>query len=510
MLCLYKQQDENSGIVQPLIYDKQSKEVTSKLLSVNEIKSFIENDRTSNKKMFACVGERYYNADHDIMKSRMFYYNNDGKLVEDTLRANIKISHPFFTELTDQFVSYLLSGNENPIRAKETAEGLQEQLDKYFDDEFWAETSEVVSGAYVKGFDYLFAYRTDEHLKFSAADSLGVVEVDSKETKDKKKYVIYWYIDYINRKNQRIKRIQVWDEKETRYFKQVNDGEIIKDEDRDINPRPHIVYTDDRTGKKYGQGFGFIPFFRLDNNNKQISGLKPIKKLIDDYDLMECGLSNNLTDFDTPLYVVSGFQGDSLDELQQNLKTKKIIGTDSDGGVSIQTVDIPYEARKVKADEDEKNIYRFGMGLNTYGLKDTSATTNIAIKAAYSLLDLKANKMELRLKKFLKPIIEIVLTEINAANKTDYKYTDVYFDFKRNIMLNESENAQIEKTKADTRLVEINTILNIAAQVGDEQTLKAICEAMDYDYDRVQDLIRKAAENSLDGAQNRLDEAVTE
>lgn len=43
---------------------------------------------------------------------------------------------------------------------------------------------------------------------------------------------------------------------------------------------------------------------------------------------------------------------------------------------------IPYQARQAKLELDEKNIYRFGMGLNTAGLKDTSATTNIAINEA--------------------------------------------------------------------------------------------------------------------------------
>ena len=69
---------------------------------------------------------------------------------------------------------------------------------------------------------------------------------------------------------------------------------------------------------------------------------------------MECGISNNLADFDTPLHVVTGFQGDNLDELQTNLKTKKILGVDEGGGVEVKTVDIPYQARKAKADEDEK------------------------------------------------------------------------------------------------------------------------------------------------------------
>ena len=61
------------------------------------------------------------------------------------------------------------------------------------------------------------------------------------------------------------------------------------------------------------------------------------KRQIDDYDMMECGISNNLADFDTPLHVVSGFQGDNLDELQQNLKTKKIIGVDEGGGCLLYT-----------------------------------------------------------------------------------------------------------------------------------------------------------------------------
>lgn len=100
---------------------------------------------------------------------------------------------------------------------------------------------------------------------------------------------------------------------------------------------------------------------------------------------MASSLSNNLIDFDAPIYAIKGFEGDNLDELQTNLKTKKIVGLGEEGGIDIKTVDVPYQARQAKLELDEKNIYRFGMGLNTAGLKDTSATTNIAIKAAYSL-----------------------------------------------------------------------------------------------------------------------------
>ena len=274
-----------------------------------------------------------------------------------------------------------------------------------------------------------------------------------------------------------------------------NGGKVELDKSVEVNPRPHVVFTDEITGKKMGYPLGYIPFWRLDNNKKQFSGLKPVKALIDDYDMMQCGLSNNLADFDTPLHVVSGFQGDNLDELQQNLKTKKIVGVDAEGDVQIRTVDVPYQARKTKADEDEKNIYRFGFGFNSSQVGDGNVT-NVVIRSRYTLLDLKANKMEKRLRKLLKDIIKVVLAEINDEEGTDYQLSDIRFEFTRDIMTNESENITNAKTEAETRQLEVNTILNIAANVGDEQTLKALCDVMEWDYEELKGQVEKLNEEN--------------
>lgn len=481
------------------------------MLSPEEIKRFIDDDLKSERKRRAAVGERYYEGKHDILKSRLFYYNADGELVEDKARSNIKISHPFFTEISDQLSAYVLSGEQNPIRAKETAEGLQELLDLYFDDEFYAEFEEVLTGGYNKGFDYLYAFKgAEDRLSFQYADGMGVVEIRAKDSDDGCEYIIYHYIDRIDKGKKEIRRIQVWDSKETRYFVQVGGGAVQIDDTVAVNPRPHVVFTDEK-GQKMGYGLGYIPFWRYDNNRKQISGLKPIKALIDDYDLHACSLSNNLQDFDTPLHVVMGYQGDNLEELQQNIKTKKIIGVDENGGVEVKTVDIPYQARKEKLEIDEKNIYRFGMALNTAGLKDTAATTNLLIKAAYSLLDLKAGKTIKRAKKFLKPIIKIVLAEINEANGTDYQYSDIYFDFTPSPLINESENLANDKTREEAKQLAINTILSIAANVGDEKTLQAICEVMEWDFEELRGEVEKMQEaQKLLNAENELKAVVPE
>ena len=473
------------------------------MLKETEILQFIQEDKTSMKKQNASVGWNYYQAQHDILNYRMFYFNSEGILVEDTTRSNIKISHPFFPELVDQAVQYMLSNTERIIRSDNPT--LQSRLDEYFDDNFMCELQETLTGTIAKGHDYMFAYEgKDERLHFEWADSMGVIEVRAKETDDGCEYVIYWYVDRIAKDNKTIKRVQVWDENQVHFFVQDEDGKLIPDDKEEINPRPHVIYHKDGDDATYYENFGFIPFFRLDNNREQKSSLDPIKDLIDDYDLMSCGLSNNLADFDHPLHVIKGFQGDNLDELATNLKTKKLIGTDAEGGVEVHTVDIPYQARLTKMQEDEKNIYRFGMGFNSSQLGDGNVT-NVVIKSRYALLDLKCNKLEIRLKQFLKKLVKVVIAEINRIDGTDYQLSDVWFDFSREIMTNASDNAMIEKTDAEKQQIQINTILGLQGVLDDETIRQNICEILDLDYEEIKSKLPEDDEDDNLNAQKTLE-----
>ena len=485
------------------------------MLSISEIKKFIEEDMNSEKKRLASVGMRYYEAEHDILKYRMFYFNTDGKLVEDKTRANIKISHPFFTILADQLASFMLSFKENPIKAKQGVEGLQEHLDLYFDSKFWSEISEAITGTYTKGFEYVYGYKgTKNRMVFECADSMGVVEVQAKYTSDKKDYKIYHYVDTdMSEKGKRqVIRIQVWDEKEIHYFvKDSTSGKVEKDKTVEFNPRPHVVYEpDEKTGQKYGASLGYIPFWRMDNNKKQFSGLKPIKGLIDDYDLHACSLSNNLKDFDTPLYAVKGFEGDNLEQLQQNLKTVKMVGVGEGGDVEVRTVEIPYQARKEKLTLDKEGIFMFGMGFDPTMVGDGNIT-NVVILSRYSLLEMKADKLQPRLEGLLDQVLDVVLDEINKENETDYQRSDIEYNFTRSLMTNETENIANEKVKAETKQVEINTILNAAPVIGDEKTLQLICDELDIDFEEIKGELEKMQEaQNLVDAKNNLNNIIPE
>lgn len=477
------------------------------MLEIDEILKFIEADSVSDKKKNAIVGQKYYEGEHDINNYKLYYFNSDGKMIEDKTRSNIKISHPFFTELVDQTVQYMLSGKDEFVMSDNTE--LQPYLDEYFNtnEDFKAELYEIITGAVTKGFDFMYAYKKEEgKTGFQYADCLCVIEVTAKEASDNKDHIIYWYDDTTKEGNEKIKRIQVWDKDQTYFYVKNKDGKLVYDADEKVNPRPHIVKVDDKGDKYDGGSYGVIPFFRLDNCRKQHSDLKPIKGLIDDYDLMACGLSNNIQDANEYLVVIKGYPDDNMDEVIKNLKTKKVIGVDGDGasdGVDFKTVDIPYEARKIKLELDEKNIYRFGMGFNSAQIGDGNIT-NIVIKSRYALLDMKCNKLEIHLKQFLSKILKLVIAEINEMNGTDFKTKDVYFNFEREVMTNAHDNAAIEKTDAETQQIKINTLLNVAAQIGGELLIQNICEVLDIDYESVKSELPKEEEYDMNAAQSIL------
>lgn len=454
------------------------------MLKIEEIEQFIKDDESSDKKSFARKGQMYYEGQHEILNYKIYYIDADGKPQEDKFRSNIRISHPFFTELVDQQVQYMLSGEDGIIQSD--VPELQEHLDLYFDDDFYSEVYELLTGCISKGFEYMYAYKNSEgRTAFQCADSIGVVEIRAKDTDDKCEYIIYWYIDRVEKGHKKIKRIQVWDTQQIHFFVQTDEGKIEKDDTVKTNPEPHIVETD--SNERFdGGGLGYIPFFRLDNGRKQFSGLKPIKALIDDYDLMACSLSNNLQDFTDAIYVVSGFQGHDLDEMIENVKAKKHVGVSENGSLDIKTVDIPYQARETKLNLDEKNIYRFGMGFNSAQLGDGNIT-NIVIKSRYALLDLKCNKLQIRLKQFFRKLLVIVLDEINKLNGTDYQMKDVYFVFDREVMTNAQDNAQIEQLDAQKQGLLLDNILKVNNILDEETIIQVICDILDIDYEEIKD-----------------------
>ena len=476
------------------------------MISKEKIVSLIIEDQYSRKKRFARKAQAYYDARHDIKDYRIFWFNKDGKLVEDLTRSNIRISHPFFTELVDQEVQYLLANGIQIDTEEAELKGILEN--DYFNEDFLVEFKEMVTGAIIKGFDYMYLYKDTKFItKFEYVDGLGIIEAKTDGPLDTvANYVIYYY-PAPGKDDRPITKVEVWTQTDTTYYVYGNGRGIELDPEVEINPRPHILYELD--GEYYTEEMGYLPIFRLDHNRKQSSGLRPIKDIIDDYDLMDCGLSNNLQDINEGIYVVKGFKGTDLDELMYNIKSKKVVGVGEKGDLDIRTINIPYEARKVKMEVDKENIYQFGMGFNASQIGDGNIT-NVVILSRYALLDLKCNKLEPRLKKFLKQLLRIVIPEINARYQRAYRPEDVKLSFEREVITSAESTSAVKKTEAEIQQLRINTILYAAAKLDDETIIGLICEELDLDYDEIKDRIPTAPPELDKVSEVLADEPVSE
>ncbi|MGX7200055.1 phage portal protein [Enterococcus nangangensis] len=452
------------------------------------LKSVIEKDTKSTAKEAAREGVRYYSGENDILKNRIFYIDDENILREDKYASNTKIPHGFFPEIVDQKTQVLLS---NPLEVVAEDGRLQEELDNYYDEDFQVFLQDVVTNASQKGYEYIFARTTEEDkLTFQVADALKVIpiyddrnnlkkivrSIDKEIVKDGKTIVVHI--------------AEVWDDKQVYFFKAKDKEEFALDPDILPNPRPHVLAIDENNKKLLGRSYGQIPFYRYQNNAKETSDLKPIKALIDDYDLMNAFLSNNLQDFTEAVYVVKGYEGDNLSKLRQNIRAKKTVGVDSDGGVDIKTFDIPVAGRQTKMAIDKENIYKFGMAFDSTAIGDGNIT-NVVIKSRYSLLIMKVNKTEVRIRALLKWINQMVVADINRRLNTNYNAKEVSFEFTREMMVNETDLATNEKTVAETRQIIINTILEVAPQLPEEEVLRMICEQFELDFEEVQSALEE-------------------
>ncbi|ACI00363.1 gp3 [Listeria phage P40] len=453
----------------------------------------------------ARVGQRYYNQDNDIENTRIMWMNDHGDIVEDDNASNIKISHGFFAELVDQKTQYLLA---NGIDVKPTDHDDQKLcylIEEYYNEEFQSAIQELVEGSTIKGYEGIFARTTSEDkLTFQTVDALQLLPVfDDYGTLQRiiRFYTEQRYSDADNKFNS-IGHADVWTDTEVWYYVQKDEGrsdEYVLDTTVNPNPSQHVLAVADGVdeaildegveehegrqvlGRSYKSRF---PFDILYNNKLGISDIKKVKSIIDDYDLMNCFLSNNLQDMAEAIYVVRGGTNSPVDEIKKNIQSKKIIQTKGEGGLDIQTVDIPYEARKAKMDIDELNIYRSGMGFNSSAVGDGNAT-NVVIKSRYTLLAMKAQKTEIALRKTLRWTADLVVEDIRRRGLGDYSSTDIKFDIEPYILANELDLAMIDKTEAETNQIQINNLLAIAPRIGDEETLKAICDTLDLDYEDV-------------------------
>jgi SPP1 family phage portal protein len=302
-----------------------------------------------------------------------------------------------------------------------------------------------------QGFCGLMPYiDEDGEFAFARINGTELIFVKDQQEKNVVQVIRYYPVTVIEGgKEKKRYRVEVVDDQKTTYYIETEKGYewVVPGtiEDVPLNPRYHWYEYDTR--KQIGEleatglephSWGKVPVIQVKNNAKCKTDLQPIKNYIDALDLVTSGFINDLKDIQLAIWVLKGYEGESLSEFMDNLMQFKAIKLDEDGAAEPKTLDIPKEARSALMDYCVKQIYSIGQGVNVSELAGGSLT-NVAIKAHYVGLDLKARRTVTYLDAAIEDFLWFVVEYINSRDNTSYSYKDLRVTFDFSMLFNESE-----------------------------------------------------------------------
>lgn len=181
--------------------------------------------------------------------------------------------------------------------------------------------------------------------------------------------------------------------------------------------RPYDLSDNFDGSAVYTHDFGEVPFIPFFNNAEGGNDLDDIKELIDTYDKVYSGYLNDIEDIQEVIFVLSGYEGESLAEFLHKLKKYKTIKIDGDdtgkGGLDTLTVDIPVEAREKMLAMTRKAIFEQGMGIDP-DPQNFGNSSGVALSYLYSLLELKAGLMETEFRSGFSRLVRAICKYMNA------------------------------------------------------------------------------------------------
>ena len=338
-----------------------------------------------------------------------------GQLGKNPLKsANNKIPTNWHRILTDQKIGYLftyppqfdIDGVDE--LAKKISECLGDRYEKVIKQ---IATDSSNSGIGWMAYWYEFGLNADNDFNYYFVNPTQIRAVyDNKSIIPKISSIIYSYITKVEDKPSI--NYELWTDKDVTYFKQSENAQPVQ-----LETKNH--------------SYGEIPFIPFKNNDKCVSDLKMYKSLIDAIDKLISGFANDIDDIQEIIWVIKNYAGDTNKydyndetgeqvertiDLLQEIKAKKLLTVDDNGGVDTLRGEIPYEARSKFLDILVNQLFVSAMAVNPNPDKVGQAS-GVYIKFLYSLLELKAGLMETEFRPSLNQFVRAILHYLSAEPK---------------------------------------------------------------------------------------------
>lgn len=417
------------------------------------LKEILQEDRSSERKRRMAEGERYYRGEHDSLQKdfrrspisetkengeeemRMFFNPN---------RSNHHCVHPFHHTLVAQKTAYLV-GREPTISVRNGDRAFEEMLTELADEHFNGVLQSWLTGAANKGVEYLHVYYDGEgNFRYCIVPAEEIIAIYDEEYQQELREVIRYYdIKVLDEGREKTKRrVEWWTAEDVTYFTENGDGEFLQE--KSCGHWAVTALLDGEEAETEQHGWGRVPFIPLRNNEKELTDLQLVKGLIDAYDLVSSEGTNNLLDLVDLYWVIQGYGGETASAVAKKLQINKAVQiSDSSGNVEAKQVQLPVEGRLDWMQMLRKDIFHFGMGVDTDSDDWGKAASGVALKFQYAMFYLKINGIVPEIKRAVKEFFRFATEDRNRENGTDWDWRKIQITLNTNGITDDMETMQI-------------------------------------------------------------------
>ncbi|MDO5048250.1 MAG: phage portal protein, partial [Anaerococcus sp.] len=399
----------------------------------------INQHKNDKKTLFMIKGDKYYKVENDILE-----YQNPN--IKD-YQANEKLSHGIFHQLVDEKVEYSFS---NPASITSENQKIADRITELLGDDFQYELESLAYEASKKGVAWVRPYiDLDGQFRLFIAKSEQIIPGWKDSRHEDLDYLIRYYDTQVFRFGRfvNVVNVEVWFSDEVKYYR-IDGGQLLRIQ----NEEGHF-WADGSP-----ETWGIVPWIAFKNNRGELSDLQFVKTLIDAYDGSRSEVANFVKDVRNLIYVLKGYDGESLDEFLKGLMTYRaiIIDSDEDAGVDTLTPQMDITSIKQHYEQIKQDIFDYGQGVNRNLDKFGSAPSGVALKFLFSGLDLKNNQIEAEFRRGFNRLIDFIFKYLDIKNES-IKRVKVNIVFARDLPLNETET--IENCNNSRGLISNETII---------------------------------------------------
>jgi len=409
------------------------------MLSREEIiKIEIDEFNASKQRELMLKGEKYYRVENDILDRKMYRYEDEKPVLDET-KANNRLTHGFMHNLVEDKINYLL---RKPYTMTCEDEQYLKQVQEVLGKRFQRRLAQLGTEASNKGIAWLQVYIDDKgQFKTMMIPSEQVIPLWTDNDHEELQALIrYYQVEvYEGKEKKLVTKIEYHTPDGVEYYEMDRDGEVILDAEKyldtpsDGNLVPH--FTVNNTPGSWER----VPFIPWKNNDKELPDLQFVKTLVDAYDTARSDIANELEEIRNVIYALRGYGGESLSDFMRDLAYYRAVKLDEDGGLDTVKAEINIDAAQKHWETLRKDIFDFGQGVDEDKDKIGNAPSGIALRFLYAGLDLKCNALEDNFKWSFEQILYFVNKYLEITKKGTPSDEEITIVFNRDIAVNESQ-----------------------------------------------------------------------